>query len=249
VGRYYIPKVAAVACQPAAFTDPAKAPLPFVDVEEPATRQTPVNAALHQLVEPPEDRGTTKLQHQPAIEIEPQRRAGQLRMSHGWSGKPIMKLFVIYVLCLFAWGTARADEAGQCQANAGTYLTGTVTKGPTFAPGHPRDGVELSHTRLRLLSDQDGQSYDVAIDNVFATGYDAAGQSVPAPLSTIRAGDRLEVCGKLFAQGGPGIDWVHTNCGARPNDAQPDGWLKVLGPEGMPGPNLEDSQEYCRLWQ
>ena len=72
-------------------------------------------------------------------------------------------------------------------------------------------GVELSHTHLTLLSDQDGRSYHVAIDNVFATGYDAAGESVPAPLSTIRTGDRLELCGKLFTRGGLGIDWVHTN--------------------------------------
>jgi hypothetical protein len=35
-------------------------------------------------------------------------------------------------------------------------------------------------------------------DNVFATGYDAAGERVPVPLSTIRTGDRLELCGKLY---------------------------------------------------
>ena len=107
----------------------------------------------------------------------------------------------------------------------------------------------MSHTHLTLLSDQDGRSYHVAIDNVFATGYDAAGESVPAPLSTIRTGDRLELCGKLFTRGGLGIDWVHTNCGNRPSWAQPDGWLKVLAPDGSPGPNLEDSHEYCRLWR
>jgi hypothetical protein len=28
-----------------------------------------------------------------------------------------------------------------------------------------------------------------------------------------------------------------------------DGWLKVLGPDGSAGPNLKDSEEYCRLWQ
>jgi len=160
-----------------------------------------------------------------------------------------MKLFLICILCLFASGTARADEAALCSAGAGTYLTGKVIEGPTFAPGHPRDGVELSHTHLGLLADQDGQSYDVAIDNVFTTGYDTAGESVPAPLSMIRTGDRIEVCGKRFSEGRPGIDWVHTNCGARPNAAQPDGWLKVFGSDGSPGPNLEGSEEYCRLWQ
>jgi hypothetical protein len=117
-----------------------------------------------------------------------------------------MKLVAVFILCLFASGTARADEAAQCRANAGIYLTGRVTDVPSFAPGHVRAGVELSHTHLTLLSDQDGQTYDAAIDNVFATGYDAAAESVPAPLASIRPGDRLELCGKLFAHGGPGID-------------------------------------------
>jgi hypothetical protein len=160
-----------------------------------------------------------------------------------------MKLLGVFILCLVAAGTARADEAAQCQANAGTYLTGKVTRDPTFTRGHLRNGVELSHTHLTLLSDQDGRSYHVAIDNVFAAGYDAAGESVPAPLSTIRTGDRLELCGKLFTRGGLGIDWVHTDCGKAPRPAQPDGWLKVLVPDGNPGPNLQDSQEYCRLWR
>ena len=168
---------------------------------------------------------------------------------HGWSGRPIIQLLAMLALCLFVSGTVLADEPAQCRANGGSYLTGKVITGPAFAPGHPRDGVELSHTHLRLLSDRDGRSYDVAIDNVFATGYDAAGEGVPAPLSTIRIGDRLEICGRLFARGGRGIDWVHTNCGARPSNAQPDGWLKVVGPDGTPGLNLESSQEYCRLWQ
>ena len=160
-----------------------------------------------------------------------------------------MKLLRVFILCLAASGTAHADETAQCRANAGTSLTGRVTQGPTFAPGHLHNGIELSHTHLVLLSDQDGRSYHVAIDNVFATGYDAAGESVPAPLSTIRTGDRLELCGKLFTRGGLGIYWVHTNCGNRPRTAQPDGWLKVLAPDGTSGPNLEDSHEYCRLWR
>lgn len=160
-----------------------------------------------------------------------------------------MKLGGIFILCLAVCGAARADEAAQCRANAGTYLTGTVTDGPTFAPGHGRDRVELSHTHLKLMSDQDGRSYDVAIDNVFATGYDAAGESVPTPLSTIQPGDRLELCGKLYTDGDPGIDWVHTNCSETPRAAQPDGWLKFLSSDGALGPNLEDSREYCRLWR
>jgi hypothetical protein len=137
-----------------------------------------------------------------------------------------MKFLGVLILCFVASGAARADEAAQCRANAGTFLTGSVTQGPTFTTGHVRNGVELSHTHLTLLSDQDGRSYHVAIDNVFATGYDAAGESAPAPLSTIRTGDRLELCGKLFTRGGRGIDWVHTNSGKAPRAARPDGWLK-----------------------
>lgn len=160
-----------------------------------------------------------------------------------------MKFAAVVILGFCAAGVARADEAAQCRANAGAYLTGQVTAGPSFVRGQRRRGVELSHTHVRLQADQDSRSYDVAIDNVFASGYDDAGRSVPAPLSTIRRGDRLELCGKLYTSGGPGIDWVHTNCGEPPNPGKPDGWVKILGPDGSPGDNLEGSKEYCRLWQ
>jgi hypothetical protein len=72
---------------------------------------------------------------------------------------------------------------------------------------------------------------------------------VPAPLSAIHTGDRLSLCGKPYRQGLPGLDWVHTNCGDPPGRRDPEGWLEVLAPDGTPGPNLEASQEYCRLWR
>ena len=161
--------------------------------------------------------------------------------------KKPMRLFAL--LAFFACSAAHADEAAQCRANDGTYLSGRVTGAPIFARGHLRDGVELSHTHLKLLSDQDGQSYDVAVDNVFAAGYDGAGESVPAPLSHIRAGDRLELCGKPYANDAPGIDWVHTDCDAVPTPHRPNGWLKIFDARGAPGANIESSQEYCHLWQ
>jgi hypothetical protein len=163
-----------------------------------------------------------------------------------------MKRAMLPILCccyVLISGLAFADEASDCQAAGGTHLTGTVTDGPSFTPGHLRKGVELSHTHVTLQSDQDGQSYDVAIDNVFASGYDAAGESVPAPLSSIAIGDHLDLCGKLYQGGAPGIDWVHTDCNNAPTQDQPDGWVKQLSPDGTPGTNLEDSQEYCSLWQ
>ena len=162
-----------------------------------------------------------------------------------------MKPVTLLAFCLFVSSAANANEAAQCQANAGTFLTGTVTRAPVFARGrHPLHGVSLSHTHIFLLADQDRQSYDIAIDNVFAPGYDNAAGSVPAPLSTIRVGDRLEVCGRPYMDDtGPGMDWVHTNCGAPPTNRKPNGWLKKLGANGSPGPNLESSLEYCGLWR
>jgi hypothetical protein len=141
-----------------------------------------------------------------------------------------------------------SDEPGACASSAGTLLIGIVTSGPRFARGHDMRGVELSHTHVQLRGD-DGRSYDIAIDNVFAQGYDQAGEQVPAPLSGIQVGNRLELCGKPYTSGGPGMDWVHTNCGDRATPAAPDGWLKVVGADGSPGPSLESSQEYCRLWR
>jgi hypothetical protein len=142
-----------------------------------------------------------------------------------------------------------ADEESACRAAAGAYLTGTVLTAPRFAGGERRDGVELSHTHLALKADRDGQVYDVAIDNVFAPGYDPAARTIPAPLDTIRRDDRLELCGRLYTDGRPGIHFVHTNCGARPRPDRPDGWVKRLAPDGTPGANLEGATRYCRLWR
>ncbi len=143
-----------------------------------------------------------------------------------------------------AWG----NEQNACASGAGTLLIGTVISGPRFAHGYDRHGVELSHTHIRLRG-VNGQIYDIAIDDVFADGYDQAGERVPAPLSQIRTGDRLELCGKPYATGRPGMDWVHANCGDQPAPDQPNGWVKVIGPDGGAGPNLAANQEYCRLWQ
>jgi hypothetical protein len=143
---------------------------------------------------------------------------------------------------------AQADEQAACAASQGTFLVGTVAAAPRFVPGHERRGVELSHTHVALRGD-DGRRYDIAIDDVFASGYDQAAGHVPAPLSGIRPGERLELCGKPYSSGGAGMDWVHTDCGALPTPDQPDGWVKVLGADGTPGANLEASQEYCGLWQ
>lgn len=161
-----------------------------------------------------------------------------------------MKLLVVLASIVFAASAADADEQAECRANDGTFLTGRVIAGPTFRRAREwRKGVPLSHTHVTLVSDQKHQTYDVAIDNVFAKGYDAAGSRIPAPLSSLRTGDRLELCGRTYQDNEPGIDWVHTNCGDPPTADKPNGWLKVLAADYAPGPNLESSENYCYLWK
>lgn len=150
-------------------------------------------------------------------------------------------LLALYLSAIPA--AAFADEAGNCRAAAGSYLTGTVVRAPYFQAGMRRRGVELSHTHLIVKADQDGRRYDVAIDNVFASGYDPARRTVPAPLNMIRVGDRLSLCGQLYAEG-IGIHFVHTNCGINPTPRAPDGWVRKLDGED----NLEGSTAYCSLW-
>jgi hypothetical protein len=154
--------------------------------------------------------------------------------------------FCLVALSL-ASAAACADGAAACRAHGGSYLSGVVVQGPRFAHGQFRQGIELSHTHLKLRADQDGRVYDVAIDNVFAHGYRRATPVVPAPLDTVAPRDRLDLCGQLYSRG-VGIHFVHTNCGQPATPAHPDGWLRVLDAQGRPGPNLEGALQHCSLF-
>ncbi|WP_233237978.1 hypothetical protein [Bordetella sp. LUAb4] len=153
------------------------------------------------------------------------------------------RVFAGLVLALFAF-SAHASDARECRAAGGKLLIGEVVSPPKFKHGMYKKGVELSHTHL-TLRDKAGEKYDVAIDNVFASGYRPNSKAVPAPLDTIEVGDKLEVCGIPFDGG---IHWVHNNCGDTPTKSDPNGWIKVVRADGSTGPNLEESQTYCRLW-
>jgi hypothetical protein len=86
---------------------------------------------------------------------------------------------------IFLFGQpAFAGPSDDCAAADGAYLSGQVVSQPRFARGHPKDGVELSHTILSLKADQDGKVYQVAMDNVFAAGYDDANSKKRVPGST-----------------------------------------------------------------
>jgi hypothetical protein len=148
---------------------------------------------------------------------------------------------------------AFADEASDCATHGGTYMTGIVVAGPMFKPGGIRAKrglrAELSHTHFSFTLDGDisGQPLDVAVDNVFASGYDSAPHQIPVPLNTIKVGDHIDMCGQEYA-GGDGIHFVHTNCGDKPTAQDPNGWFKIINPDQSVGPNLESNTEYCRLW-
>jgi hypothetical protein len=142
---------------------------------------------------------------------------------------------------------ALADGRQSCEAANGEFVSGVVLKGPKFSHGQYRHGVELSHTHLKLRADQDGQVYDVAIDNVFANGYQAGERGVPAPIDAIRVNDRLELCGQLYDRG-VGIHFVHTNCGERSSPDRPNGWIRLVDGSGRPGANLESNQNQCALF-
>ena len=158
---------------------------------------------------------------------------------------PRPHLLALCALALSAATSAFADDAADCQAAAGTFLTGVVQAAPTFVGGKSRRGVALTHTHIKLLGDADSKRYDIAVDNVFASGYRRHQHVVPPPLDSIRKGDHLEVCGIPY-QGG--MHWVHTNCGDKPTPQDPDGWIKELAPDGSAGANLEGSTTFCYLW-
>ena len=153
--------------------------------------------------------------------------------------------FVVVLAALSLPQSALADDASDCSAGDGTLLVGTVVSAPIDVPGKPVSGIPLRHTHIRVRGDADGKAYDVAVDDVFAAGYQVSSSTVPPPLSEIQVGQRLEACGLPYSGG---MHWVHTNCGEVATARDPNGWLKVIDANGVTGPNLEDSQKYCYLW-
>lgn len=160
-----------------------------------------------------------------------------------------MKKTLIATLLMGVALAAAASEQSVCTGtNKGAFLTGTVISAPKFyAATQTIQGVKLSHTRLNLRADQDGKTYDVAMDNVYATDYVKNSSSMPPSLAAIKVNDRLELCGAKYTSG-TGIHWVHSNCGDVPSTSAPNGWVKKFSASGSVGSNLERSQTYCYLW-
>jgi hypothetical protein len=157
-------------------------------------------------------------------------------------------LSLVSLLLLSQGACAYASEQGTCTTNKGAFLTGTVTSGPRFqSASQTIDGIKLSHTIIYMKADQDGRSYQVAMDNVYAADYVQNSTSIPVSLAALKAGTRVEVCGEKYSDGS-GIHWVHSNCGAVPKTTAPNGWVKRIATSGSIGTNLERSQAYCYLW-
>lgn len=147
-----------------------------------------------------------------------------------------------------------AADSQACQNNGGTLFVATIVSNPVYKSGSSRQGVELSHTHVSAVPIGEQQSsantYDIAMDNVFASGYDSAepNNQVPAPLTSLKVGQNVEFCGQPYSDGG-GIHWVHTNCGDTPTTSEPNGSVRIINSSGSLGTNLENSTEYCSLWQ
>jgi hypothetical protein len=154
----------------------------------------------------------------------------------------------LIVLFLLSPLSAFATEQTTCSTNKGTFLTGNVTTGPKFqAASQTISGVQVSHTIMYIKADQDGRSYQVAMDNVYASDYVKNSTSVPPSLAALTVGTRVELCGEKYSDGS-GIHWVHNNCNATPTTTAPNGWVKKISSTGTIGTNLERSQTYCYLW-
>jgi len=148
-------------------------------------------------------------------------------------------------------------DAESCHSNGGLLLVGTVAATPVYKSGSLRQGVELSHTHITinpLGTTNPNAAYDMAVDNAFAAGYDAAqpNKAVPAPLSSLMIGTLIEACGLTYSNGNgaikQGIHFVHLNDQPIIPNVTANGWVKVVNPDGTLSDNLEGSAEYSYLW-
>ncbi len=157
--------------------------------------------------------------------------------------------------------------ASLCKSVGGYYQYGTVNSPPNSdymavtnyaAATESLAGIPLSHTHIEITSALDGKIYDVAIDNVFANGYNPLSYVVPSTYAeNLTAGSTIYLCsgnpsGVPYPVSEPssnpfatqGFDWVHTNCAA---SGYPSSYLNGFLYD-QNNINLTNSQIYCYLW-
>lgn len=157
--------------------------------------------------------------------------------------------------------------ASLCQSAGGYYQYGTVNSPPNSdyaavtnykAATESLEGIPLSHTHIEITSAIDGNIYDVAIDNVFADGYNPLSYVVPSTyVANLTAGSTVYLCSGNPTQvpypvnepesnpfATQGFDWVHANCAASGYSSSfKNGFLYDQNNN-----NLTNSQTYCYLW-
>ena len=168
-------------------------------------------------------------------------------------------------------GTAVPNNASYyaslCESIGGYYQYGTVNSPPNSdymavtnyaVATESLSGIPLSHTHIEITSALDGKIYDVAIDNVFANGYNPLSYVVPSSYAeNLTAGSTIYLCsgnpnGVPYSVNEPesnpfatqGFDWVHTNCAA---SGYPSSYLNGFLYD-QNNINLTNSQTYCYLW-
>lgn len=153
--------------------------------------------------------------------------------------------------------------ASLCQSAGGYYQYGTVNSPPKSdyaavtnykAATESLEDIPLSHTHIEITSAIDGKIYDVAIDNVFADGYNPFSYVVPSNYTqNLTAGSTIYLCSGNLSQvpypvneadsnpfATQGFDWVHTNCVA-------SGYPSLFD-NGFLYDQNNNSQTYCSLW-
>lgn len=149
--------------------------------------------------------------------------------------------------------SALSADSVECQKNGGTLFAATIVSTPTYSSGKLQGGVMLSHTHVNAVPIGEkataNNTYDVAIDNVYAVDYDNAqpNKTVPASLAQLKIGTNVEFCGQPYSQGG-GIHWVHSNCGSQVTTNTPNGSVRIINSDGTLGASLTNNQEYCSIF-
>lgn len=153
-----------------------------------------------------------------------------------------------------------STDSSQCVQNGGQLLVGSIQDSPWYkAASSSVQGVALSHTHfvVQPLGDiNTNDSYEVVVDNVFASGYDNAepNSQIPEPLSGLAVGTVIEACGLTYTQNPgdmgatQGIHFVHINDLPTVSGVSDNGWLKIVNSDNTLSPNLEGNTEYLYLW-
>ncbi len=151
----------------------------------------------------------------------------------------MLKFFSIIFLII---GYANASQFDISSCVNGDYVEATIISSLQFQKATKTiKAIPLSHTKFYVQTD-DGNKYNVVVDNVFARDFDPNNDQIPLSFkNAFTINQKVNLCGLEFAKPENGIHWVHTNCGDTQNK-NPDGFVAIDGYD------YTDSTNYCYLW-